>query len=157
LENIKNGFTEKDPQNKDYYEENYKFYADKLDKLDEEFKSTIESLPKKDIVVAHKAYSYMCKEYGLNQIAIDGLSPDSEPDSLRMAQIIDVCKLKNIKVIFTEELVSPKIAENIAQSTGAKVLVLNPLEGLSQEEIEKGEDYFSVMHKNLESLKEALS
>jgi zinc transport system substrate-binding protein len=89
-------------------------------------------------------------------MGIEGLTPDSEPDPARMAEVIDFVKENKVKTIFFEDLVSPKVAETIAKETGAKTEVLNPLEGLTDEQLKNGDDYFSVMEKNLTVLKEAL-
>ncbi|NLY46613.1 MAG: zinc ABC transporter solute-binding protein [Tissierella sp.] len=156
MENIMKGLIQIDPYNQEYYEENYEKYSEELDILHEEFEGTISNLTNRDIVVSHMAFSYMSHAYGLNQISIDGLTPDSEPNPGRMAEIIDFVKDNNIKVIFFEELASPKIADAIANETDAVVDVLNPIEGLSDEELENGDDYFSVMRKNLEALSSAL-
>jgi zinc transport system substrate-binding protein len=156
MENIKNAFAQADPDNKDYYEANYAKYAAELDVLDKEFSDTLSSLPNKDVIVAHQAFGYLCAAYGLNQVPIEGLSPDSEPDPARVAEIIDFAKEHDVKVIFFEELVSPKVAETIASAIGAKAEMLNPLEGLGDEELAAGDDYFSVMRQNLEALKAAL-
>ena len=156
MENIKNAFIEADPDNQAYYEANYDTYAAKFDVLDQEYKDTLSALPNKNIVVSHEAFGYLCDAYGLNQMGIEGLSPDSEPDPARMAEIIDFVKENKVKVIFFEELVSPKVAETIASETGASAQMLNPLEGLSDEELENGADYFSVMESNLQQLKAAL-
>lgn len=156
MENIKNALVEADPDNKDYYETNYTKYAADLDTLDKEFKDTLSPLPNKDVIVAHQAFGYLCAAYGLNQVPIEGLSPDSEPDPARVADIIEFAKKHNVTVIFFEELVSPKVAQTIADSIGAKTQVLNPIEGLSDEQQAAGDDYFSVMRQNLEELKTAL-
>jgi len=156
MENIKNAYIKADPDHKDYYEANYETYAARFDELDQSYKNTLDSLPNKDIVVSHEAFGYLCNAYGLNQMGIEGLSPDSEPDPARMAEIIDFVKERNVKVIFFEELVSPKVAEAVAKETGAVTQVLNPLEGLSDEELKKGADYFSVMEDNLKQLENAL-
>lgn len=156
MQNIRDGLISIDPDNKEYYSINYEKYAKELDKLNEEFINALGDLPNKDIVVSHKAFSYMCDAYGLNQIAIDGLTPDSEPNPGRMAEIIDFITDNNIKVVFFEELASPKVANTISKATGAEVEVLNPLEGLSEEDLQAGEDYFSIMRKNLEALLKSL-
>ena len=157
MENIKNAFVEADPLHADYFEENYKTYAGRLDALDGEFKTKLSGLSRKEIVVNHEAFGYLCHAYGLEQLGIAGLSPDEEPDPKKMAEITDFVKEHNVKVIFSEELVSPKVAESVAGETGASVEVLNPLEGLSEEELAAGADYFSVMEENLTKLVEALS
>lgn len=157
MENIKNGFVKADPAHAEYYEENYTNYAAKLDALDKEFKTKLADVPHKEIVVNHEAFGYLCQAYGLTQLGISGLSPEEEPDPKKMAEITDFVKEHSVKVIFSEELVSPKVAESVASETGARVEVLNPLEGLSDEELAAGADYFSVMEENLVKLVNALS
>ena len=156
LASIKDALAASDPDNAPYYEENYNKYAAEFDALDSELRESLSACPKKDIVVAHQAYGYLCAAYGLNQIAIEGILAESEPDPARMAEIIDIVRDKGINVIFFEELISPKVAQSIADETGAQVAVLNPLGGLSDEEKAAGGDYISVMKKNLEELKKAL-
>ena len=156
LENIKNAFVQADPDNKDTYEANYATWSAACDTLDQEYTDTLSGLSKKDLVVSHEAFGYLCDAYGLNQMGIEGISPDSEPDPARMAEIQDFVTANNVKVIFSEELVSPKVAEAIASATGAEVQTLNPLEGLSDEQLAAGGDYFSVMRQNLQALKSAL-
>ena len=156
MENIKNAFVEADPANKDYYEANYEKYAAEFDALDKQFTETLSQFENRDIIVAHEAFGYLCDAYGLNQVAIEGLNSDSEPDPARMKEIVEFAKEKDIKVIFFEELVSPKVAETIAKEIGAETMVLNPIEGLTEEQLEAGEDYLSVMAQNLEALKVAL-
>ena len=156
LANIRDALILADPDGKAVYEANYSTYAARLDALDGEFKAALAPLQNRDLVVAHAAYGYLCAAYGLNQMPIEGLSPDSEPDPARVAQIIDFAKSHSVKVIFFEELVSPKVAQSIAQQVGAETNVLSPLEGLSDEETAAGDDYISVMRKNLASIMAAL-
>ncbi|MDR2354788.1 MAG: metal ABC transporter substrate-binding protein [Clostridiales Family XIII bacterium] len=155
-ENIKNAFASADPANADYYEANYAKYAAEFDALNEEFKEALSACQNRDIIVAHEAFGYLCAAYELNQVAIEGLSPDSEPDPAKMAEIIDFAQEHAVKVIFFEELVSPKVAEAVAEAVGAETRVLSPIEGLSDAEATAGGDYFSVMRQNLEALKFAL-
>ncbi|MEG0250661.1 MAG: metal ABC transporter substrate-binding protein [Peptostreptococcus sp.] len=157
MKNIKEAFSKADPKNKDFYEKNYEENAVKLDSLDQKFKDEIGKTKKKDIIVAHEAFGYLCKAYGINQIGIEGLSPDSEPDAARMAEITNFAKKNNVKYIFFEELVSSKVSDTLAKEIGAKTEVLNPLEGLTDQQIKDGGDYFSVMEKNLNSILKALN
>lgn len=157
MENIKNAFVEADPDNKDYYEQNYETYAEKFDQLDKEYKDGLADTKSKDLITSHEAFGYLCQAYGLNQVGIEGLSPDSEPDASRMNEIIKFAKENNVKTIFFEELVSPKVSETIADEIGAKTAVLNPLEGLTDDEISAGEDYFSGMESNLKTIEDALN
>lgn len=156
LANIKDALAAADPDNASYYQENYDKYASEFDALDSELREGLSACPKKDIVVAHEAYGYLCEAYGLNQIAIEGVLAESEPDPARMANIVNLVRDKGISVIFFEELIGPKVAQSIADETGASVSVLNPLDGLSDEQRAAGDDYISVMRKNLDELKKAL-
>lgn len=156
MENIKNALVKYDPDNAQYYEENYETYAKKFDELDKKYSDTLGPIKNKTIIVAHEAFGYLCSEYDINQEGIEGLTPDSEPDPARMGEIIKFAKENNVKTIFFEELVSPKVAETIAKEINAKTAVLNPLEGLTEEQINNGEDYFTVMEQNLEALYESM-
>lgn len=152
LENIKDGLIKADAANKEYYEANYKEWAEKFDALDQKFSTELAAFKGSSIVTAHEAFGYLCHAYGLEQVGIEGLSPDSEPDPQRMQEVIEFVKEHKVSTIFFEELVSPKVAESIAAETGAKTAMLNPIESAP----EKG-DYVSVMEENLAALKAALS
>ncbi|MGN0155140.1 MAG: metal ABC transporter substrate-binding protein [Lachnospiraceae bacterium] len=155
-EAIKDALVKIDGEHAEYYENNFNVYKEELEALDQRYREELSNLKKDTIVVAHEAFGYLCAEYGLKQEAVEGLTADSEPDSARMKELIDFCKEKDIKVIFFEELVSPKVAETIADEVGAKTMVLNPIEGLTAQQAEDGLDYISLMEENLEALKEAL-
>lgn len=157
MEAIRDALCAADPENSTVFQSNYEKYAAELDALDAEFREKLAPLPNRTIVVAHEAFGYLCDAYGLTQVGIEGLSPDSEPDPGRMAEVIDFVRDHSISTIFFEELVSPKVAEAIASETGAQAKMLSPLEGLSDEQAAAGADYFSVMHDNLAALMEALN
>jgi len=146
-----------DPEHTESFQASYDKYALDFDALDVEFNSALSAVPQKNIVVAHNAFAYLCNAYGLTQVPIEGLAADSEPDAARMSEIIDFVSKNNVKVIFFEELVSPKVAKSIAQETGSSTAVLNPLEGISDENQAAGEDYFSVMRTNLKTLVDSLT
>ena len=156
MKNICDALVSADPSGKDTYEANYQTYAAQLDALDKEYQEGLSGLPNKSIVVSHQAFGYLCSDYGLEQVAIEGLDAEAEPDAKTMAEIVDFAKKNNVKVIFSEDLVSPKVAEQIASETGATCEVLNPLEGLTDEQLSQGADYFSVMRDNRAKLEEAL-
>lgn len=155
-EAIKDAFVNMDTENADYYEANFETYKEELEQLDLKYRAELTDLSRDTIVVAHEAFGYLCQEYGLKQEAVEGLTADSEPDSARMKEIIDFCKAEDIKIIFFEELVSPKVANAIASETGAETMVLNPIEGLTSEQEDAGLDYIGLMEQNLEALKKAL-
>lgn len=156
LKIIMEELSKKDPENADYYKSNFEKYSAEFDKLDNEYRDALGSLPNKKIVVSHEAYGYLTHEYGLTQMGIEGLIPESEPTPQKMAEIIDYVKENKVNTIFFEQSSGSKVAETIEMATGAKIRVLSTLESLTKEQVENGDDYFSIMRQNLEALKEAL-
>lgn len=155
-ENIKNGLVQADAAHKNDYEANFAKLAAQFDDLDRKYREALSKTPKKDIVVSHQAFAYLCRDYGLTQKAIMGLSPDSEPTAQDIKKINAFVKDNNVKYIFFEELVSDKLAKTLAKDLNIETMVLNPLEGLTDEQLKAGEDYFSIMEKNLQNLVKAL-
>lgn len=153
MENIKNGLIEIDSENKNYYESNYNLYANRLTELDEKIKTSLSDIKNRNLVLTHPAFGHFCKEYSLNQIAI----ARDEADPKAMAETITFIKSNNVRAIFYEEFSSSKLVDSIAKETGIKILTLNPIESLSEENIDSGEDYFSIMEKNLISLLDGLN
>ncbi len=145
-----------DPKNAEYYSKNYAGLQDRFDGLDREYADTLSQAKYKDIVTTHAAFSYLCEDYGLRQVPISGVSPDSEPSPKRMTEIVDFIRKNGIRYVFFEPLTSPKLADSIAEETGIEKMTLDPLEGLTEQQKAKGEDYFSIMEENLDSLKKEL-
>lgn len=156
LENIAKALCDADPDNSAYYEEQLEKWSGEFRALDDEFTQRLSSVSRRDFVVSHEAFGYLAAAYGLEQVGIEGIEPDSEPDPARMAAIEDYVKDNSVKVIFSEELVSEKVASSIAKATGAELLTINPLEGISETELSAGADYLSVMRDNLSALVYAL-
>jgi zinc transport system substrate-binding protein len=154
--NIEKGFEEIDPKNAAYFQKNAKELNIKLDQLNTDFKQGLSSCQQKDFITSHAAFAYLAGAYGLRQISISGLSPDQEPSARQLADIAKFAKENNVKYIFFESLVSPKLSETIASEIGAKTLVLDPIEGISDDNIKKGKNYFTVMKDNLKNLQTAL-
>lgn len=156
VKKITEGYAEIDPINGGYYQDNEKKLSQKLDELDNQFKEGLKSCRRKDMVTSHTAFAYLAGSYGLNQVAISGLSPDEQPPAQQLAKVAEFAKKENVKYIFFESLVSPKLSETIANEAGAQTLVLDPIEGLSDDDIKEGKDYFSLMQENLKNLQIAL-
>lgn len=150
------GYISLDPQNTDYYRANEQQLDSRLDQLDGEYSQGLQNCQSKDVITSHAAFAYLTERYGLNQVAISGVSPDEEPSAKQLADVAAFARENSVKYIFFESLVSPKLSQTIAQEVGAKTLVLDPIEGLSDDDIKQGKDYFSVMRSNLKNLQEAL-
>jgi len=156
VRNIEAGLSEAAPEHKEQFKKNADAYIVKLEQLDQEFKDGLTGGKRKDFITQHAAFGYLAKEYGLTQVPIAGLSPDQEPSASRMAEIVTFAKEHNVKTIFFETLVSSKVAETIAKEIGAKTAVLNPIEGLTDEDRAENLDYIGIMRQNLAALKAAL-
>ncbi|WP_433326102.1 metal ABC transporter substrate-binding protein [Spirillospora sp. CA-294931] len=127
--------------------------ATELNKLDQEFKDGLKNCKQKTMVTSHAAFGYMAERYGLKQISIAGVDATNEPSPKRLAELTHEIKENKATTVFTETLVSPKVAEALARSAGVKTAVLDPIEGLKPG---SSDDYLSVMRKNLQVLKPAL-
>lgn len=124
-----------------------------LEKLDKEYADGLKTCQRREIVTSHSAFGYLADRYKLEQIGITGLTPEDEPSPQRLAAVADEAREHKATTIFFETLVSPKVADTIAKEVGAQTAVLDPLEGLQQGSTD---DYFSVMRKNLTTLRTAL-
>ena len=155
-EAIKDALIERDEDGKEMYEANFSALATELDRLHEEYQQAVQNAARKEIIVSHAAFGYLADRYGLEQIAISGLSPSEEPSQKELQEIIALAEKHDVRYILFETLAMPKMANVVKEQIGAQALTLNPLEGLTKEEIAEEKDYFSVMRDNLESLKKAL-
>ena len=153
---IRDGLIEADPQNKEYYEENARIYNNEIDALDMKIGSALSSCQKDTIVPFHNAFSYLGERYDIHIMALSGMAPDSEASAAEIAEFVDFVKDNDIKVIFSEELVDPRLAEVIADEANAQVLLFSPLEALTPDEAAKNVSYIDKMEDNLDSLKVAL-
>jgi zinc transport system substrate-binding protein len=131
-------------------------FVARLKALDSDYMRGLANCVRDDLVTSHDAFGYLAERYGLNQIPITGLSPEAEPSPKDLSRVVDLVRSTRATTVFSETLVSPRIAEAVASETGAGTAVLNPIEGLEPSEAENGEDYFSLMRSNLAALRAAL-
>lgn len=124
--------------------------------IDREFATTLSQCKRKQIVTAHASFSYLANRYGLTQLSISGVTPESEPDPRHLAALVDLVRREGITTVFYEALVPRGFAETLAREAGVKTAVLNPLEGLSTDQVDAAADYLSVMRDNLAALATAL-
>lgn len=155
--NITKALIELDRENKEYYEANYAKYSKEIDKLDEEYFARLSGCTKKEVVVSHGAFGYLCNRYGLEQIALQGVGSEGEPTLKRISEVIRLINDRDIKVVFGESASDEKIMKTISKEAKISVGKLNTLENMSEEGIKKGEEYFKIMRDNLDGLVLALS
>ncbi len=152
---VEDALVQVDPAGADGYRARAAEYRSNLEELDAELRTGLADCDRRMIVTGHEAFGYLARRYHLEQVAIAGLSPDAEPDPRRLAELTDLVRQRGVTTIFTEELVSPKVAETLAREAGVGTAVLHTIEGLESES-EPGADYFSLMGDNLAALRQAL-
>lgn len=158
VEAIKEILIKKDPDRQDVYEENADAYAAKLAELDMQFKKVTEEADDHLLLFGDRfPFRYFTEEYGLSYYAaFPGCASDTEPSAATMAFLIDKVKQEKIPVILKMELSNEDISHAIAEATRAKVMTFYSCHNISAEDFEKGETYYTMMEKNVETLKEAL-
>lgn len=156
VKRITDALIQADPDGRATYEANARALGEKLQALDREYRA-LSACARKEIVVSHAFFGYPAKRYGLKQVPIiASIAPDAEPTPKQLAELVKFVRDHQIKYIFFETLVSDKLAQVIASEAGARVLVLNPIEGLTPEEQARGKNFLTLMEANLANLKVAL-
>ena len=133
------------------YRNNAAAFVSELKALDTEMEAGLRDCSTKVLVSAHDAFGWLGSRYGLRTESIAGLSPEQEPDPARLAELADLVEAEKVTTVFTETLVSPRVAETLARETGVKTAVLDPLESAPADG-----GYLQAMRSNLRVLREGL-
>ena len=150
---IGDALAQADPTNAETYKKNAASMKSQMEALSKKLVDGTAKCQHKEFVTSHEAFGYLADRTGLTQLGLSGLDPDSTPSPARLKQISDAVKAKGITTIFTEELLSPKVAETLAKDLGITTAVLDPIESQADD----SKDYEAVMNENLEALQKALS
>jgi zinc transport system substrate-binding protein len=153
VDGIEAALVDVDPPGADGYRMRAADYRRRLEELDAELRAGLSDCERRTIVTTHEAFGYLARRYGLEQLSISGLAPDAEPDPRRLAELADVVRSRGVTTVFTEALVSPRVAETLARETGAQTATLDTIES---SEDAAAADYFSLMRANLRTLRTAL-
>ncbi|MGA4842036.1 metal ABC transporter substrate-binding protein [Streptomyces sp. G45] len=153
-EGVGKAFAKADPDHRAAYEKNTKALVKKLTGLDTEFKNGLKDTESKVFITTHAAFGYLAERYGLTEEAISGLDPEGEPSAARVKDLQKMAKADGVTTVFYETLVSDKTAKTLADDTGLKTAVLDPIEGITDKS--QGDDYVQVMRSNLKALQKAL-
>lgn len=138
-----------DENNFENYRQRLNEYAEKIDEVEAEYKNA--GFEGKKLFVTHGAYGYLCSEFGMEQVALEGLSGESDPSPAQMAQMVEEIKASGAKCIFYDPLEKSKLADAVASEAGIGTAPLCTFEGDSEHR-----DYVEIMKLNLESLKQGL-
>jgi zinc/manganese transport system substrate-binding protein len=120
--NIRDGLSKADPAGKGVYEANTKAYLDKLDALDRELREAVARIPadRRRIITTHDAFGYFSDEYGIEFIS-PGVATDAAPSARDVARIIARIKRQKIPAVFMENITDPRLMQQIARETGARI------------------------------------
>jgi zinc transport system substrate-binding protein len=141
-----------DPAGSDDYKARATTLVNRLNSLDASFRQDVARCEQSTFVTAHAAFGYLATRYGLTQVPISGLDPEVEPSPARLREIRDAVAEAGVTTIFTEDLISPKVAETLASDLGIKTAVLDPIES----QVDPKTDYRGAMEQNLKNLRAAL-
>ena len=158
VEKIEDILCEIDKSNENIYKENAEEYIEELNSLDEKFREVVDNSVRKTLIFGDRfPFRYLTDEFGLEYFAaFPGCSTETEAGASTVAFLIDKVKEENIPVVFHVELSNMKMANTIAESTGAEVLLLHACHNVTKDELESGVRYIDFMNQNVENLKEAL-
>lgn len=145
------------PEQKETFEANYQELVSELEKLDTSFKNLVANAKHKEIIVAHSAYGYWEKRYGIEQISISGLGTSDEPSQKELQNIIKYAKENQLNYVFFEQNFKSKLAETVKNELKAQSLPLHNLSVLTEQDLKNDETYFTLMDQNLKSLTIALN
>ena len=154
---IKDALIEEKPDMKEEFEKNFEQLKVDLIELDNNFKEMASSAPSKTFFVSHASFGYIAKSYGLEQVAIAGLNSQSEPSQKQLATIVKEAKDQDVHYVLFEQNVSSKLTDVVRKEIGAESLMLHNLGVLTIDDVKNNETYFTLMEKNIETLRKALS
>jgi zinc transport system substrate-binding protein len=154
---VERGLTAADPKGAATYRKNARELQDELAALDMQYGERLTGCSRDLLVTSHESFGRLAARYGLRQEGVAGLSPDAEPDPARLGELARLARDEGVTTVFTEETVSPRIAETVAREAGGlRTEVLSPLESLTAKERDAGVDYFTIMETNLDKIATAL-
>ncbi|MFE1207987.1 metal ABC transporter substrate-binding protein [Streptomyces albidoflavus] len=143
-----------DPDHAADYRKNTQALTGKLKKLDQNYRDGLKNTDTRTFITTHAAFGYLAERYGLDQESIAGVDPESEPSPARMKELQKIAAQEKVTTVFFETLASDRTAKVLAEDTGLRTGVLDPLEGITDKS--QGDDYLEVMEANLAALKKAL-
>ena len=156
--NIRDGLVAADPAGKSLYEANAAAYVAKLDALEREVRDGVAKIPaeRRRVITTHDAFGYFKDAYGLDFIAPQGVSTESEPSAKDVARIISQIKRQKIPAIFLENISDPRLLKRISDETGARIGGTLHSDALTDE---KGPapTYIDLIRHNLKQIAGALT
>jgi len=156
VDNIAAGLAQADPQGADFYRRRAQELKDRLAQLHTRYTEGLRGCRGRVVVTSHMAFGYLARRYGLRLLSVAGLSHEAEPSPRRLKDLLSAARREGVRAVYAETLAGRKAVEGLARELGARVLVLNPVEGLTEEDRRQGKGYFELMEENLQALRDGL-
>ncbi len=155
--NIADGIISIDPENRNYYELNLRDYSIRLDSLNEFARAEIAKIPENQrvLITSHDAFRYFGKAYGLQVKGLQGISTEAKVRTEDFKSLIDLIKERQLKAVFVETSVNPKLLEQISLETGARVGGSLYSDSIGNEGTEEG-TYIGAVKHNVNTIVNAL-
>ncbi len=153
VQNIADGFSSADPENKNFYVINAKNYIDQLEKLYKEYDEKFLTMHNKNFVTGHAAFNYFCRDFKLKQNSVEDVFAEGEPSTKQLAKLVDYCKENHVTTIFAEDMASPEISQTLADEVDAKVETIHTIESAE----ENSATYIDRMRDNCQKIYDSLS
>jgi zinc transport system substrate-binding protein len=145
--NVRDAFIRADKTNKAAYEKNCDVFLKALKEIKDDYAKKMKSAQKKTFVTGHAAFAYFARDFGLKQNSVEDVFADGEPSAKKLTELVDFCKKNKVKVIFVEDMVSPKVSETLAKEVGAKAQRIYTIESK-----EDNKNYIQCMKENCEMI-----
>lgn len=154
--NIAEKLSEIDPENKDYYMENFEKIKKELEEIDKNYGEKLKNKENKKFLVDHEAFSYLARDYGLEQIPLTSITSTNEADAKTMKNAIDFVKKEKISAIFYEKGGSDKNVKTLANELSLDAKAINTIEYASDDDLKNEKTYQEMIKENLELMESSL-
>jgi len=151
---VADALAEVDPAHADDFTAAADDLAADLDALDADLAAGLAACRGATLVASHEAFGYLAERYGLHQVGLSGIDPEVEPSPARLRDVAEVVAAEGVRTLYFETLTSPKVTQTLADDLGVATAVLDPLEGLAEDDTR---DYLDVMRDNLDALTAGLT
>lgn len=156
-ENVYHAIAKADPTNEKLYTDNWMKLKEKFQTLQKDYETKLGKNSGKTVIVPHEAFAYFFKDAGLKQLGLEGMLADGDPTAATIKNIVDVAKKDGIKTVFYEGYDDDKEEKAIASEIGGTTAPIYTLEMISPEDRQAGENYFTLMEKNIDAIAQSFA
>ncbi len=155
--NIAKGLAQVDPAHAADYQANAQSLSAAMAELDAKLKADFAAIPaeRRRVLTSHDAFQYFSRAYGIEFLAIHGISTEAEPSAQDLGKLIEQARDGKITAIFAENMADPRLAETVSAESGIRVGGQLYADALSAAD-GPAPDYLSLFRHNAKQLLDAL-